>query len=219
MYNKYIKRFLDICISLFAFIVLSPILIITAIAIKIESHGPVLFKQKRLGKDGKEFYMYKFRSMCIGAESMGIGHYSFKSDPRITKIGRIIRAASIDELPQFINILKGEMSLIGFRPPLTYHPWAFTEYTDEQKIMFRLRPGITGWAQIHGRKKLQWDKRIEMGVWYAQNVSLKIDAVIFFLTIWKVLKNEDNTNTVSTVATYQNEPKQSAAGKEKYNVR
>lgn len=219
MYEKYLKRFLDICISLFALIILSPILIITAIAIKLESHGPVLFKQKRLGKDGKEFYIYKFRSMCVGAESIGTGQYSFKSDPRVTKTGRIIRATSIDELPQFVNILKGEMSLIGFRPPLTYHPWPFEEYTDGQKIMFRLRPGITGWAQIHGRKEVQWNERIEMGVWYAQNVSLKIDAVIFFKTIGKVLKNEDNTNTVSTVIASSNEQEQPATNKEESSVR
>lgn len=219
MYGKYVKRFLDICISLFALIILSPILIITAIVIKIESHGPILFKQKRLGKDGKEFYIYKFRSMCVGAESIGTGQYSFKSDPRVTKTGRIIRATSIDELPQFVNILKGEMSLIGFRPPLTYHPWPFEEYTDEQKIMFRIRPGITGWAQIHGRKEVQWNERIDMGVWYAQNVSLRIDAVIFFTTIWKVLRNEDNTNTVSTIVESSNETEQPATNKEESNVR
>lgn len=130
MYKAF-KRFCDIVISLLGLIVLSPLMLIVAIAIKVESKGPVLFKQTRLGKGGREFQIYKFRSMCEGAENMGTGQYSFAGDMRVTKVGRFIRATSIDELPQFINILKGEMSLVGFRPPLTYHPWKLEEYTDE----------------------------------------------------------------------------------------
>ena len=205
MYAKYVKRFFDICISLIGIIISSPILLITVMAIKIESKGPVLFKQKRLGQYGKEFFIYKFRSMCVGAEQMGSGQYSFQSDPRVTKVGKFIRATSIDELPQMFNILKGEMSLIGFRPPLTYHPWPIEEYTEEQKVMFRLKPGITGWAQIHGRKEVQWDERIAMGVWYAENVSFWIDVKIFFITIWKVLANQDNVNTGQTTKVEKNE--------------
>lgn len=142
MYIKYIKRFFDIVLSLGALICLSPLLLIVAIAIKLESKGPAIFKQTRLGRYGKPFQIYKFRSMCVGAENKGSGQYSFKNDPRVTKVGRFIRATSIDELPQLVNILRGEMSLIGFRPPLTYHPWPFEEYTQEQKKMFELRPEI-----------------------------------------------------------------------------
>lgn len=195
MYVSFFKRFLDVFLSSIALVVLSPILILTAIAIKLESKGPVIFKQKRLGKYGTEFEIYKFRSMCQGAEKQGSGQYSFKSDPRVTKVGKIIRACSIDELPQLINIIKGDMSIIGFRPPLTYHPWPIEEYTDEQRIMFNLRPGLTGWAQIHGRKDVVWDDRIEMGVWYANNVSFWLDVKILFITVIKVITNADNANT------------------------
>lgn len=199
MYKKFFKRLFDIIISLVGLVFSSPILLITAIAIKVESKGPVIFKQKRLGRYGKEFSIYKFRSMCVGAENKGSGQYSFKNDPRVTKVGRFIRATSIDELPQLINILKGDMSLIGFRPPLTYHPWPYDEYTKEQKKMFELRPGITGWAQIHGRKDVQWEDRIKMGIYYAENVSFMLDMRIFFITIWKVLSNADNENVSVTV--------------------
>lgn len=195
MYSKFFKRFFDVILSIFALIIISPVLLITALAIKLDSKGPVIFKQKRLGRYGREFEIYKFRSMCQGAESKGTGQYSFKSDPRVTRVGRIIRACSIDELPQLINIIKGDMSLVGFRPPLTYHPWPIDEYTDEQMVMFNLRPGVTGWAQIHGRKDVLWDDRIALGVWYANNVSLFLDIKILFITVFKVLTNADNENT------------------------
>ncbi len=199
MYKRYFKRLLDIFISNAMLLITSPILLIVAIAIKIESPGPVIFKQTRLGRYGKPFTIYKFRSMCVNAEKTGTGQYSFKNDPRVTKVGRIIRALSIDELPQLINIIKGDMSLIGFRPPLTYHPWPFEKYTEEQKKMFNVRPGITGWAQIHGRKDVQWSDRIEMGIYYAENVSFLLDLRVFFITIWKVVSNADNENTSITV--------------------
>ena len=159
----------------------------------------MIFKQQRLGKGGKVFWIYKFRSMCVGAEKTGSGVYSGKGDARVTKVGRIIRATSIDELPQLINILKGDMSIIGPRPPLTYHPWPVEEYTQEQFRMFELRPGITGWAQTHGRKDVEWNKRIELNVWYVDNVSLWLDIKILFMTVFKVLANADNENTGETV--------------------
>lgn len=189
----------DIGISLCVLVILSPIFLIAAVAIKCESPGPVIFKQKRLGKDGEEFYIYKFRSMVQNAEHTGSGVYSGKNDARVTKVGKIIRAASIDELPQAVNMLKGDMSLIGPRPPLTYHPWPLVEYTAEQKRMFEVRPGITGWAQVHGRKDVEWNKRIEMNVWYVDHVSFLLDAKIFFMTIFKVATNADNENVGETV--------------------
>lgn len=198
MYKAF-KRFCDIVISLLGLIILSPLMLVVAIVIKIESKGPVLFKQTRLGKGGREFQIYKFRSMCEGAENMGTGQYSFAGDMRVTKVGRFIRATSIDELPQFINILKGEMSLVGFRPPLTYHPWKLEEYTDEQMRMFEVRPGITGWAQVHGRKHTEWHERISLNVYYVDHMSLLLDIKILFLTVFKVLKNEDNENVTVTV--------------------
>lgn len=196
---KVFKRFCDIIISFIGLIVLSPLMLITAVAIKLNSKGPVLFKQTRLGKDGKKFQIYKFRSMCENAEHMGTGQYSFADDMRVTSVGKIIRATSIDELPQLINVLKGEMSLIGFRPPLTYHPWPIEDYTPEQLRMFEVRPGITGWAQVHGRKDVEWHERIRLNVWYVDNLSLWIDIKILFLTFINVFMNKDNVNVAVTV--------------------
>ena len=190
---------MDIILSFFALIILSPIILISMLAIKIESRGPVIFKQKRLGQYGKEFEILKLRSMCVGAEQKGSGQYSYKNDPRVTKVGKIIRACSIDEFPQFINIIKGDMSLIGFRPPLTYHPFKFDEYTQKQKKMFDMKPGITGWAQIHGRKTLSWERRIEYSIWYSENVSLWLDIKITIMTVIKILTNSDNENIGKTV--------------------
>ncbi len=179
---------------------LLPILLITAAFIKIESRGPVIFKQKRIGLDGKVFNIYKFRSMCQGAEKTGSGVYSDKNDARVTKVGKFIRATSIDEFPQFINILKGDMSLIGPRPVLTYHPWEYNEYTKTQLKRFSVRPGVTGLAQVNGRKEINWDKRIEYDVEYTQKMSLSFDAKIFFTTIVKVFTNANNENTGVTAS-------------------
>ncbi len=199
MYRALLKRFLDVILSAIALVVVSPFMLITAILIKLESPGPVIFKQERLGKDGRTFWIYKFRSMCVGAEKTGSGVYSGKGDARVTKVGRIIRATSIDELPQLVNILKGDMSIIGPRPPLTYHPWPLDAYTPEQRRMFELRPGITGWAQTHGRKDVEWHKRIELNVWYVDHVSFWLDIKIFFMTVFKVVTNADNENKGETI--------------------
>lgn len=195
----HLKRFADIFISLWGILLLWPLMLVTAVLIKIESKGPAIFKQQRLGKGGKVFEIYKFRSMCQGAEHTGSGVYSSKGDARVTKVGKIIRATSIDELPQLFNILKGDMSLIGPRPPLTYHPWPIEEYTEAQLHMFDTRPGITGWAQVNGRKDVEWNRRIELNCWYNENVSLSLDIKIFFMTIFKVFTNADNENTKETV--------------------
>lgn len=198
MYS-YVKRFLDITVALIALIVLFLPLLLVAILVKVTSPGPVLFKQTRLGKDGREFQIYKFRSMCVGAEQIGTGVYSGKGDTRVTKIGKFLRATSIDELPQLINVLKGEMSFIGPRPPLTYHPWPLSEYTPEQLRMFAVRPGITGWAQVNGRKDVEWNRRIQLNVWYVEHISFWLDIKILFLTVYKVFTNADNANTNATV--------------------
>ncbi|NLB80516.1 MAG: sugar transferase [Clostridiaceae bacterium] len=193
-----IKRVIDIVISLIGLIVLSPFLALIAIVIKVDSEGPVIFKQKRLGKDGKIFEIYKFRTMIVGAEQIGSGVYSAENDSRVSRVGRILRRLSIDELPQFINILKSEMALIGPRPPLTYHPWPLESYTDEQKKRFSVHPGVTGWAQVNGRKGIKWDKRIEFDVEYVENLSFLFDLKIFFKTIIKICTMEGNINTIKT---------------------
>ena len=201
MYRRFIKRLIDIVIGVFVFAFLWPVMLITALAIYIEDPGPVIFKQDRLGKGGKVFKMLKFRSMKQNSEHTGSGVYSGKGDPRVTRVGRIIRATSIDELIQAVHLINGQMSLIGPRPPLTYHPWPIEAYTPEQLHMFDVRPGITGWAQVNGRKGVEWHKRIELNCWYADHVSFALDVKIFFMTIFKVLSNADNVNTEATLKT------------------
>lgn len=199
MYKNGIKRMLDIIIAVLGLVIGAIPMAIVALLIRLESPGPAIFRQQRIGKDGKVFEFLKFRSMCQGAEHTGSGVYSGKGDARVTRIGRILRATSIDELPQLVNILRGDMSLIGPRPPLTYHPWPLEEYTDRQRRMFEVRPGITGWAQVNGRKDVEWNRRIEMSVWYVDHVSFWLDLKIFFLTIYKVFRNADNENKEETV--------------------
>jgi len=198
-FYRAVKRFLDVTASFLGLVLLSPLMLAVSILIKIDSRGPVIFRQTRIGRNGKVFEIYKFRSMCVGAEKTGSGVYSGKGDARVTRIGKFLRATSIDELPQLLNILKGEMSFVGPRPPLTYHPWKYEEYTDFQKRMFEVRPGITGWAQVNGRKDVEWHKRIELNVWYVDHMSLLLDIKIMFMTAFKVLTNADNENSGATV--------------------
>lgn len=180
---KLIKRIIDFVLSLIALIILSPILLIIAIIIKLDSKGPVFFKQERLGRNGEVFLIYKFRTMIPDAEKVGLGIYTSSSDPRITKVGGFLRKTSLDELPQFINVLKGEMSLVGPRPPVPYHPYKYEDYSDEQKLRFTVPPGITGYAQISGRNTLTWDERIEYDIEYVKNFSVLLDIKIMFKTI------------------------------------
>lgn len=216
MYRHFFKRFFDILFSFLFLVLLSPVYLIAAIAIKLDSKGPVIFKQERIGRKGKVFRIYKFRSMCVNAEHTGSGVYSEKGDARVTRVGRFLRASSIDELPQAWNILKGDMSFIGPRPPLTYHPWPIEEYTEEQRRMFDLRPGITGWAQVNGRKGVEWHKRIELNAWYVDHLTMWLDIKIFFMTFFKVLSNADNENVGATVAA-DDRKAQSEAEKESAN--
>ena len=204
MYKDGIKRAIDCTLASMVLLVGAIPMGIVALAVKLDSPGPILFRQDRIGKDGKVFQMLKFRSMCQNAEHTGSGVYSGKDDARVTRVGKILRATSIDELPQCINVLRGDMALIGPRPPLTYHPWPYEEYTEEQKRMFEVRPGITGWAQVHGRKDVEWHKRIELNVWYVDHVSFSLDAKIFFMTIFKVLTNADNENVEETLKKEKN---------------
>jgi len=192
VYRDYLKRILDIVLSLSAIIVTIVPMIIISIWIKLDSRGPVIFKQKRIGKKGKVFDIYKFRSMYIDSEHTGSGVYSDKNDDRVTRIGRVLRASSMDEFPQFFNILFGDMSFIGPRPPLTYHPWTIDKYTDEQLHMFDVRPGMSGWAQMHGGREVEWNHRIELNLWYISHVRLELDVKIVFMTLYNLLFNKRN---------------------------
>lgn len=205
MYRNFLKRVLDIFLAVIILVVSSPILLLIALAVKLDSKGPAIFSQRRLGKNGKEFNMYKFRTMVQDAEKGGV--YSDNKDPRVTRVGKILRKTSLDELPQCVNIIRGDMSFVGFRPPLTYHPWPFEEYTQQQKRMFAVRPGITGWAQVNGRRTVEWHKRIELNVWYAEHLSFWLDCKIVLMTVLKVLRNSDNENIGESVSSGASEGK------------
>ena len=179
---------MDLIFALLSLLILSPIFIIIAIMIKIDSKGPVFFRQERLGKDGKVFRIYKFRTMIDGAINMGAKLHTYEGDYRITKIGNILRRLSIDELPQIINILKGEMSFIGPRPPVPYYPRQYKEYTDEQKKRFLVKPGITGMWQVSGRNDVDFEERLKLDEYYVRNWSLWLDIVIILKTIKSVLE-------------------------------
>ena len=192
MYKKYIKRILDFILSLLATIVLSPLFLVIAIIIKIDSRGPTFFLQERLGKDGKVFKIIKFRTMIPNAEKIGDGlKVKTESDNRITRIGKILRKTSLDELSQLINVIKGEMSIVGPRPPVTYHPHKYEEYREEQKIRFKVRPGITGLAQVRVRNSASWDERIKIDIEYVDKISFTMDIKIVLKTVVKVFKKDN----------------------------
>ena len=188
-YTKYVKTTIDFILALIALIILSPLMIVIAIIIKVTSEGPVLFKQERLGLHQKVFKVYKFRSMCLNAEHIGDGIRARDADdPRITPVGKFIRKTSIDELPQLINILKGEMAIVGPRPPVTYHPYPRGEYDEVKKHRFDVKPGLTGLAQAKIRNQGTWDERIVYDVQYVQDVSFLGDCKIIYETIFTVAK-------------------------------
>ena len=190
-YKNYGKRAIDFCISLVMLIIISPLLLIIAIIVKLDSKGPAVFVQERLTLGGRVFKMYKFRTMVVNAENIGTGAYSFDHDPRITKAGNILRKLSLDELLQLVNIVKGDMAFIGPRPILTYHPCKYEEYSDEEKTVFTVRPGISGWAQVNGRNSVDWEERFKLNEWYVQHVSLWLDFKIVFMTIAQVFSRKE----------------------------
>ena len=173
------NRALDSVTAAFALAVTSPLLAASALAIKLEDGGPVLFRQTRVGKDGHDFELLKLRTMVVGSERQGAGYAVAAGDSRITRAGRILRKTSIDELPQLWNVVRGEMSLIGPRPTLRYQ---VEKYTARQRKRLDVRPGLTGWAQIHGRATLPWDDRIDLDVWYVEHRSPRVDLKIVLRT-------------------------------------
>lgn len=192
--NKFIKRFFDIVLCLIAIIVLIPVWLVIAIAIKCDSKGPVFFAQERRTKNGRIFKMYKFRSMVVNAESMGAGLFNYENDPRVTKIGRFLRNSSLDELPQLWNVLKGDLSLVGPRPCVSYELGDYETLNKKYKKRFEVRGGITGLAQIKGRNENSWDEKViydnlyidkfkKQGIW--------LDIKILFGTVAKVFKKQN----------------------------
>jgi lipopolysaccharide/colanic/teichoic acid biosynthesis glycosyltransferase len=177
--RKGLPRAADLAIAAVGLVLLSPLLLAAAIAIKFESRGPVLYRQRRVGKDGLIFELFKLRTMRRGADPVGVGTAVTADDPRVTRVGRFLRRYSLDELPNLINVLRGEMRIVGPRATL---PAQVELYTPRQLRRLDLRPGVTGWAQIHGRAGIPWEERIELDVWYVEHRSLWLDLKILART-------------------------------------
>jgi len=174
-----VNRALDVAIAGLGLVVSSPFLALSALGVKLEDGGPVLFRQARVGKDGVDFELLKLRTMVVDAEHKGAGYAVDKGDSRITHVGRVLRRLSLDELPQLWNVVRGDMSLIGPRPTLRYQ---VERYDERQRHRLDVKPGITGWAQIHGRATLSWPERIELDVWYVEHRSPRLDLKILLRT-------------------------------------
>jgi lipopolysaccharide/colanic/teichoic acid biosynthesis glycosyltransferase len=173
------NRAADVAIAGAALVLTSPLVGAAALAIKLEDGGPVLYRQTRVGEEGRDFQLLKLRTMVVGAEAMGAGMAVDKGDARITRTGRVLRRLSLDELPQLWNVVRGEMSVIGPRPTLRYQ---VERYTEHQRRRLEVKPGITGWAQVHGRAALPWTERIELDVWYVEHRSPRLDLRILAKT-------------------------------------
>ena len=195
---KYIKRFMDIVLASVGLVVLSPVFLIIAILIKVESKGKVFFKHKRIGKNGKEIYIYKFRTMVENAEDLikqftpeqmkeFKENFKLENDPRVTKIGKILRKTSLDELPQLINIIKGDISIIGPRPVISEE---LEKYGMNKNRFLSVTPGLTGYWAANGRSNTTYEQRMEMELYYVDNMSFKLDLKVFFKTVLSVLKRE-----------------------------
>jgi len=170
---------MDVVVAALLLAIASPLLAVAALAIRLESRGPVFYRQLRVGRHGEPFELWKLRTMVPGAESMGDGIYVIQGDPRITRVGRLLRRFSLDELPNLVNVLKGELALVGPRPTVQEQ---VDRYTDRQRRRLEVKPGITGWAQINGRTSLPWPERIELDVWYVEHRSLRLDLRILLRT-------------------------------------
>ena len=192
VFNLFVKRLIDLLGSLIGMVIVFPIFIIIALSVKLTSKGPIFFKQERLGKNGRVFKIIKFRTMVVNAEKMGDGlKVKNESDNRITKVGKFLRATSLDELPQLWNVLVGDMSLVGPRPPVPYHPYKYEEYNDFQRKRFEMRPGITGLTQVTVRNSVSWDDRIRIDVEYIERFNLWLDIKILAKTLMKVFLHEN----------------------------
>jgi lipopolysaccharide/colanic/teichoic acid biosynthesis glycosyltransferase len=174
-----LSRVLDVVLAALLLLIAAPLLALAALAIRLESRGPVFYRHLRVGRDGEMFELWKLRTMIPGAESMGAGLYVLDGDPRITRVGRMLRRFSLDELPNLVNVLRGDMAIVGPRPTVQEQ---VDRYTDRQRRRLEVKPGITGWAQINGRTSLPWPDRIELDVWYVEHRSMRLDLRILART-------------------------------------
>ncbi|MBM7845749.1 sugar transferase [Herpetosiphon giganteus] len=179
------KRCFDLIVAGLALVLLSPLLLLIAVAIKLTSRGPIFYNRPRVGLAGREFPFYKFRTMVVNAERQGLGLEIAYNDQRITRVGQWLRRWSCDELPQLLNVLRGEMSLIGPRPSL---PEQVARYTPAQRQRLAVRPGITGWAQVNGRNDIDWEARIQLDCWYIAHWSWRLDLLILWRTIGAIVR-------------------------------
>jgi lipopolysaccharide/colanic/teichoic acid biosynthesis glycosyltransferase len=173
------SRVLDIVLAGIGLVLAAPLLLIAAVAIKLDSRGPVIYRQRRVGKDGEQFEVYKLRTMRLGADPVGVGTPVLEGDPRVTRVGGLLRRFSLDELPNLVNVLRGELAIVGPRPTLAPQ---VELYTERQRRRLEVKPGITGWAQVNGRAGIPWEERIELDVWYVDNRSLALDLRILART-------------------------------------
>ncbi len=189
-----LKRFLDLLFAVLILLIIWPFLLVIALAVKLDSKGPALFKQERLGKYGKPFKMYKFRSMIVDAEKQGAGLFNYEGDPRVTKVGKFLRTTSLDELPQLLNIIKGDLSFVGPRPPVTYELGEFSKLNKKFRRRFDVKPGITGFAQVQGRNEIPWNIKVEYDNQYIEKFEkwgVLFDFAIIFETLKNVLAQKD----------------------------
>jgi len=180
-------RALDLLVAALALALLSPFLFVAAVAIKLGSRGPVLYRQRRVGREGREFEMLKLRTMVQGSDPVGVGTVVSRDDPRVTAAGRFLRRTSLDEVPNLLNVLRGEMAIVGPRPTI---PAQVDDYTARQRRRHEVLPGITGWAQVQGRAAIPWEQRIELDVWYVDHRSLALDLRILARTAWLVISGQ-----------------------------
>jgi lipopolysaccharide/colanic/teichoic acid biosynthesis glycosyltransferase len=182
-----VNRALDVLVAVLALAAASPVLAICALAIKLDSSGPVLYRHRRVGLDGEPFDLWKLRTMVVGAESTGAGLYIEDRDPRITRVGRLLRRFSLDELPNLVNVLRGDLAIVGPRPTVQTQ---VDRYSQRQRRRLEVRPGITGWAQVNGRTSLSWPERIELDVWYVDHRSPALDIRILLRTVRMLLTGQ-----------------------------
>jgi lipopolysaccharide/colanic/teichoic acid biosynthesis glycosyltransferase len=182
-----VTRVLDLLVASVALLFASPVLLVAMVAIRLETHGSPIYRQRRIGRHGEPFEMLKLRTMVTGAEHIGAGMAVNVGDTRITRVGAILRRFSIDELPNLVNVVRGEMSVVGPRPTIQAQ---VDQYTDSQRRRLEVKPGITGWAQINGRATLPWHERIELDVWYVDHRTLRLDVAILFKTVRLLVTGE-----------------------------
>jgi len=211
-----LPRWADLVIAVVSLVLVSPILLAAAIAIRLESRGPIIYRQRRVGRDGVIFEMFKLRTMRLGAEPVGVGTAVTAEDPRVTRIGRLMRRFSLDELPNLFNVLRGEMRIVGPRATL---PAQVELYTPRQLRRLDLRPGVTGWAQIHGRAGIPWEERIELDVWYVEHRSLRLDLKILARTPGALLGGVGNVAVDSYAGSAPDSPLRKAAEREQAGER